>query len=179
MAKNGIIEQDEIDVYRFGVQLLSETVLSFAIFLIIAALFGSIIEFIIFTAAFALLRQYAGGYHADKFISCLLISSCIITAFCAAIHLPDMAIYVVGVLSLISLSVILLLSPVDSKYKPVPDSDKKKYRKKLILFLFAEIVSVSVIMPYSIHFSMCILLSWMVLSGLLIAGKIKSRKYSN
>ena len=34
MAENNIIEQDEIDVYRFGVQLLSETVLSFAIFLI-------------------------------------------------------------------------------------------------------------------------------------------------
>ena len=47
MADNNVIEQDEIDIYRFGVQLLSETVFSFAIFLIIAAFFGSIVEFIV------------------------------------------------------------------------------------------------------------------------------------
>ena len=175
MAENNIIEQDEIDVYRFGVQLLSETVLSFAIFLIIAAFCGSIIEFIIFTAAFALLRQYAGGFHADKFISCLLISCCVITAFCIAIHIPDQSVYVIGILAVISLIVILLLSPVDIKYNPLPDSDKKKYKKKLILFLITEIIAASIIMLYSIHFLMCILFSWIVLSGLMFLGIVKNK----
>ena len=175
MEENNVIEQDEIDVYRFGVQLLSETVLSFVIFMIIAALFGSISEFIIFTVAFALLRQYAGGFHADKFISCLFVSCGIVTAFCIAIHIPDRSIYVIGTLAVISLILILLLSPVDSKYKPVSDSEKRKYRKNLILFLVIEIAAAGIIVLYSIHFAMCIFFSWLVLAGLLFIGKIKNQ----
>lgn len=140
MADNNVIEQDEIDIYRFGVQLLSETVFSFAIFLIIAAFFGSIVEFIIFITAFALLRQYAGGFHADKFISCLLISCCVITAFCIGIHIPDQAIYIIGSLAGVSLIIILFFAPVDSKHKRISDLDRTKYRKKLIVILIFEIM---------------------------------------
>ncbi len=176
MADNNVIEQDEIDIYRFGVQLLSETVLSFAIFLIIAAFLGSIVEFIIFITAFALLRQYAGGFHADKFISCLLISCCVITAFCIAVHIPDQAVYVIGVLAVISLIIILLLAPVDSKHKRITETDRTKYRKKLIIILIFEIIASGIIMLYSEHFAVCICFSWIVLSVLLIIGKIKNKQ---
>ena len=176
MAENDVIEQDEIDIYRFGVQLLSETVLSFAIFLIIAAFFGSIVEFIIFITAFALLRQYAGGFHADRFISCLLISCCVITLFCIAIRLPDTAVYAVGALSVISLIIIILLAPVDSKHKRITEADRTKYRKKLTIILICEIITSGVIMLYSEHFAMSIFISWIVLSVLLIIGKIKNKQ---
>lgn len=175
MAEDGAIEQDEIEVYRFGVQLLSETVISFAIFLIIAALFGSIVEFVIFTGAFALLRQYAGGYHADRFISCLLISCCVITLFCIAIRLPYTAVYFIGALSVISLIIIILLAPVDSKHKRITEADRTKYRKKLIIILIVETALSGIIMLYSVHLSICILFSWIILSCLLIVGKIKNR----
>lgn len=173
MAENNVIKQDEIDIYRFGVQILSETIISFAIFLIIAALFESVVEVTIFTVAFALLRQYAGGFHADKFISCLLISCGIVTAFCMIIHLPNWIAYLIGALATISLIVIFCLSPADSKYKPISNSDKKKYKRKLVITLFIEIITTAVIVLYSVHFALCILSSWIVLSGLLIIGKSK------
>ena len=178
MAENNVIEQDEIEVYRFGMQLLSETVISFVIFLIIAALFGSMSEVIIFTTAFALLRQYAGGGHADKFISCLLVSCGIIIVFCIIINHSDVLVYFIGALAMISLIVILWLSPVDSKYKPISNSDKKKYRKKLVVILFMEIIITAVIMLYSLHFALCVLFSWVVLSLLLIIGQIQNKRNS-
>lgn len=178
MAESKIIEQDEINVYHFGMQLLLETVISFVIFLIIATLFGSVSEVIIFTTAFGVLRQYGGGGHADKFISCLLISCGIVTSFCVIIHLPDWITYLIGILAIISLIIILWLAPVDSKYKPVSNSDRKKYRKKLMVLLFMEIIIATVIGLYSVHFSMCILFSWIVLSIMLVIGKIKN-KYSH
>jgi len=173
MAKSRVIDRDEVDVYCFGIQIVTETIFSFMVFLMIALLFHCVIETTVFMLAFALLRQYAGGFHADKFISCLLISCGVITVFCIVIHLLDIIVYFIGALAIISLIVILLLSPVDSKYKPISNSDKKKYKRKLVITLFIEIITTAVIVLYSVHFALCILSSWIVLSGLLIIGKSK------
>ena len=177
MADNKVIDQDEIDVYRFGVQLLSETVLSFVVFLIIAALFGSVTEFIIFTVAFALIRQYGGGFHASKFIYCLLISCGIVTLFCLLIRFAELGSEHAAALSAISIPTILILSPVDSKYKPIAEGDKKKYRNKLFVLLFVEVLAAVITAFVSMRFCMCIVLSWCALSGLLIAGDLINKKH--
>ena len=173
MAKNHVIEQDEVDLYCFGIQIVTETLFSFMVFLVIALFFHCVIETMIFMLAFALLRQYAGGFHADKFISCLLISCGIVTAFCMIIHLPNWIAYWIGALATISLIVIFCLSPVDSKYKPISNSEKKTYKKKLRIVLLAEIIITAVIMLYSLYFAMCIVFSWITLAGLLVVGKVK------
>ena len=178
MAKNSVIEHDEIDIYCFGIQIVTETIFSFVVFLVISLLFHCIIETTVFMLSFALLRQYAGGFHTDKFISCLLISCGVITIFCILIHLPDIVAYFIGALAMISLIVILWLSPVDSKYKPISNSDKKKYRKKLVVILLMEIIITAVIMLYSVHFAMCIVFSWIVLALLLIIGQIQNKHNS-
>lgn len=84
IAKSRVIEQDEVDIYCFGIQIITETM--------------------VLMFAFVLIRQYASRFHADK-------------------------IYPIGALAMISLIVILLLFPVDSKYKPIFNSDKKRYEK--------------------------------------------------
>lgn len=178
MADNKVIDKDETDVYSFGVQLLSETVFSFVVFLMIAALFGSVTEFIIFTVAFALIRQYGGGFHASKFIYCLLISCGIVTLFCLLIRFTEPGAEHIAALSTVSVPIILILSPVDSKYKPIANEDKKKYRNKLFVFLGVEVFAAIITAFISLHFSMCIVLSWCALSGLMVVGDLINKKHS-
>lgn len=177
MVKNQMIESDEFDVYCFGVQLLLETVFSFVIFLIIAALFNSIFETIIFIVSFAVLRQYAGGYHASKFIYCLTISCLIIIGFCCFVDLLKQDMILLTMINVLSILIILFLSPTDSKYKPIPIGEKAKYKKKLLGFLTGEVVAVLILCAFSINYSVCITYSWYVLSALLVAGKIQNRRY--
>lgn len=178
MADNNVIDTDEIDVYRFGVQLLSETMISFLIFLIIAALFGSVTETIVFTAAFAALRQYAGGFHASEFIYCLLISCGIVGVFSIIVRFANLNLQYALALSAISLPIILMLAPVDSKYKPIPENDKTAYKKKLIILLLFEIITACITAFFSIHYCLCIVLSWSVLSMLMVAGNIQNKNNS-
>lgn len=179
MADNKVIDQDEIDVYSFGVQLLSETVISFAIFLIIAALFGSVAETIVFTAAFALLRQYGGGFHASKFIYCLLISCGIVGGFCFLIRFADLNLKYAVVLSCISLPIIFMLAPVDSKYKPIQKTDETAYKRKLIILLVIEMIVAIITAFFSLHYVMCIVLSWCTLAMLMLAGHIQNKHDSS
>lgn len=177
MLKNQVIEPNEFDVYCFGVQLLLEMIVSFVIFLIIAAFFNSILETIIFIVSFAFLRQYAGGYHASKFIYCLAISCLIIVGFCVSVNLCEKNIIFLIIINTLSILIIVFLSPTDSKYKPIPIGEKAKYKKKLFYFLICEAFVALILYALSIHYSVCITYSWYILSALLVVGKIQNRKY--
>ncbi len=177
MLENGIIEQDEIEVYGFGVQLLLETLFSFAVFFIIAALLGILWEFIVFMAAFALLRQYAGGFHAKTFLRCLFISCIIVSLLYPPLKFTGDGTAFICIGSVVSLPVIAVLSPVDSVYKPIAEDERKKYRKRLIILLTVEVAAVIVTVFCFDHiYAVCIVYAWCVLALSLAVGRISNKR---
>lgn len=71
-----IIDREEEDIYRFGMEVLSLKILHYVSYLLIAVFFHEIIRFLIFFVAFVLLRKSAGGYHVKTKSGCY-ICSCI------------------------------------------------------------------------------------------------------
>ncbi len=177
MIENKVIDPDEAEIYSFGVQLLSETVISFVVFFIIAALLGMLTEYIVFMAAFAALRQYAGGSHAGTFLRCLLISCVIVMSLYLPLKFTGDGTLFIYTGSALSLPVIAVLSPVDSVYKPIADEDKKKYRKRALIILGAE-VSVVIVLLICVKnsYALCVVYSWCALAVSMVAGSIQNKR---
>ena len=176
MADSNVIEKDECEIYLFGCQLIEELVISFAVFTVISLLFHQFTETLIFVVAFSLIRRYAGGYHADNFITCLVISCAIIVLFnvCMTIAIDSVFAFRYGIM-LISASVIVFISPVDNPNKKLSQDERKVYRKYTISFLFFEAIIVLVLECFSLYkYEICIMYSWFVLFISLIFGIVKN-----
>lgn len=71
-----LIDGEEEEIYRFGLEVLLLKALHYASYLLIAALMHEIPRFFILALAFILLRKSAGGYHAKTRSGCY-IGSCV------------------------------------------------------------------------------------------------------
>lgn len=176
MYENHIIERDEIEIYRFGTQLLLETLFSFLVFLIIAAFLGRSTEMVIFTISFALLRQYAGGSHSKTFLGCFMVSCLMFLSLFLPLNFTGDGTVFICIGSALSVPVIAVLSPVDSVYKPIDGDERKKYRKRLLLLLGVEVIAAAVVFFYVNNiYAICIVYSWCVLAASLTAGRIQNK----
>lgn len=88
-----IYEEDEqIEVYVYGLLSFIYTVLPICILLTIAYIFNSVFDICIWTIYFLTLRKFAGGYHAAHPITCFLYtvalgsSSIVFTKWKCVIH---------------------------------------------------------------------------------------------
>lgn len=76
LEKAGAIAPERRAVYIYGFELIISTVSGMvAVFLIAALGFHRPLEGIIFLAATISLRIYSGGYHADTYLRCFIITS--------------------------------------------------------------------------------------------------------
>lgn len=176
MVEADIIKENERKVYCFGLQLIEEMLFSFCVFLLIGILFGNVAETIVFFGAFAVLRQYAGGFHAKKFISCLAISCCIITTLnLLLIFFTDFT-WAIIPCAAVGLPAIFVLSPVDSVYKYINKNEVKKYRKcSTVILLIEFVIMLLLVLTSKYSMAFCISYAWLVLSALLVLGRYKNR----
>ena len=67
------IEQSMYEIYKYGIMMLFEIMLSFITSIIISCAMGMFIEGIIFLAVFIPIRSYLGGLHMKRYISCFFV----------------------------------------------------------------------------------------------------------
>lgn len=136
-----LIDRSHADVYRYGIQQLLTLILNIVSFFIIGIIFHVILPTILFLLFYAILRIYAGGYHAKTPIRCYLFSNVIVILFAIIFqHLP-MTHIGCSIFTLICAVFILCFSPVGCKNKPLSEKEKKHYRTRSIIVLLAEIAA--------------------------------------
>ena len=175
MEKQNMIQTDRINIYKYGINQMFNMLLNIATFLVIGLIFHMTLETIIFTAAYIPLRIYAGGFHAITTLKCWIVSAVMLIAVLSAIKYADLKLYVFDILALIGIAVILVLSPVEDKNKPLDELEKKIYKKRCILTFAAELLIFVLLRIFQIDTaSICFEAVWITLSLMLIAGKIKN-----
>lgn len=175
MEKQNMIQTDRRNIYKYGINQMFNMLLNIATFLVIGLIFHMTLETIIFTAAYIPLRIYAGGFHAKTPFKCWIVSAVMLIAVLSAIKYADLKLYVVDILALIGIAVILVLSPVEDKNKPLDELEKKIYKKRCILTFAAELLIFVLLRIFQIDTaSICFEAVWITLSLMLIAGKIKN-----
>lgn len=129
--EQGIIQEEDIDKCRYGLDVFISSILEIASILIIAVAMRNFPQTLLFFTAFVPLRIYAGGYHADTKLRCYFVSLATYAIFTIAIYVLPVKSYLATALSATAFTVTMILSstPVIHKNKSVNDIERKYYRK--------------------------------------------------
>ena len=136
----GIIQEDDIDKCKYGIDLFISSFLEIISILAIAAILGNFIETVLLFVFFIPLRIYAGGYHADTKLKCFLISLVMygFSYTLANITPSEMFVLINIIGTLFSLIMVLIMAPIIHINKNVNDIERRNYRKISIEICLVE-----------------------------------------
>lgn len=178
MLHEGLILEEDRELYQYGFFLLISRGIFFVIAGIAGALVGNLWDSIFFYILFSLLRGYAGGLHADREAVCLFSTTASLFLAAKIIFCLRRGNYVIlscGVLVVCS-ALVLLIAPLDSDSKPLGESEMRHYRKvtRLLTLLMNLSSFVWLMAGYpQFLFISCVVTG--VEAVLLILGKAKRR----
>ncbi|MBR3415465.1 MAG: accessory gene regulator B family protein [Clostridia bacterium] len=176
LLANGLIEEDDTDLYVYGLEVLISTICSFLTVLLLGIVLSEIITALIYLAVLIIIRRFTGGYHARTYIGCNL-SCCVI--FIVSLYIskavyfnliPTIIIHSVGMI------LIVAFSPVENQNKPL--SQKKRKRNKRLSILSCAILSTLSIClsAYGLPYSTILTVSYVDVLILMVCGHIINRR---
>ena len=173
--RSNVIKEEDAEIYIYGINQIFVSVLNVSSALIIGWVFGVILKIAVFMAAYIPLRSFAGGYHAKTPLRCYIFS--VVMLIIASIGIkyfsaPDLA-YIIAFLS--GLFIVLILSPIEDKNKPLDKIENKVFKRRTIIITFAEFTIGLLFKLLGLNgFFVSIVYSFVVLGGMLILGKVKN-----
>lgn len=67
------VEPEDAEVFQYGMETILSNVINLFSFFLIAVIFSSVFDGLVFLAIFIVIRQFTGGYHANSYGVCFLI----------------------------------------------------------------------------------------------------------
>ncbi len=175
-VKYKVAKEEDEELYIYGLQTILSSVFALLLILVFAMIKRDLIETGLFLVCLVLMRSYTGGYHTKKYWSC-----CLVTLSC---YLLNMYIgKMVGssnelfVLYLVSILIILLISPLESKNKPIREMDMPKF--KIIVIGICLIFSTAIAVFYlagRMTYAVYIELAGITTAGSLVIGYYEKKK---
>lgn len=128
--KNKIISGDKKAVYEYGFEILISTLAYTLLFILISLITNTILESLVFLVGFFVVRTIAGGYHANTYLKCHILSVINHIVFVVSYHcVPEVwKKYICLVVLLVSSVFIIVFAPVDHPNKPFVKTEKKRFR---------------------------------------------------
>jgi accessory gene regulator B len=177
LIESGAVAENQRKLYHYCVTGVLEIGINLIITLTIGLLMGKLIETLLFLLIMIPLRRTAGGYHSDSSRACFIISILLyITTILSAGFLADSLHHIHSAwIFAVATTIILILSPVDSKNKRLDDSEKKRFRKQSFLLVLLFSIGFAVLFLLgSVSFCYLISCSMTMIALMLLAGKLKN-----
>ena len=130
LFNHGVIAEEDKDIYVYGFQLLISFLFSTSLVLLIGAVLGKIAETLAFLIVYILLRSFSGGYHANSYAVCTIVT---VSVYLIVILMSSLVnVNLIAYLSLFILGIILLalMAPVRHPNKKI--SSKFSYFKSIL-----------------------------------------------
>lgn len=179
LAKGNSLGSDDTVMMQYGLFIILSHILYAIICIICSAVFGVIVQGVIFYLTFSFLRSYAGGYHASTEARCIAFSSVaiLICVYCISLSERfDLRIPFTASAAAASIA-LLAFAPVDCSEKPLSKEEKHEYRKKSIALWLVYIIAVVVSAVLSYYKITYALSAAITLSGVMVTlGYIKNKK---
>ena len=172
MVGENYIDEEETDIYRFGLECMILKVIHYISYIIIAIFMKSVVTTIISAVILVPLRCMAGGYHAKTRIRCYLFS-CAVVAFLCKLNQVPFHTGISIIILLIADMIIFALAPVENENRPI-DVDEKKifvYKTRLILLIGNIAAIIFILLGLGIH--KYIINGILVVALMLLLGKMK------
>lgn len=133
LADNLNQDIEDAEIYSYALQMLIGGIIKAIIFLATAYTFNLFLELMIFLAVFGGLRLFAGGYHSEHFVVCLVISlGLFVVAGKVPILLPGDQFWIFILLFF----GFLIFMYLNNKYVPVTVNYKLINKKNRCLFTY-------------------------------------------
>lgn len=136
-----IIHEEEVEIYRFGMEALELKILHYVSYLCIAVLCGEVFGFCLFFVAFLLLRKNAGGCHSETKTGCYILSCLTVLGailIMKYVVLQKVTIFGGIVLLLVADTLIYRLAPLGNRNRELDDKEIVYFRKRTRLILLIE-----------------------------------------
>lgn len=167
---------DENELYIFGVNQFLNMLLNILTALFIGILFGETLRIILFMLAYIPLRSYAGGWHSRTPLRCYVFSVIMLIVVSIGLKYLHIAEWIYYAVLVAAALVVLVLSPVKDRNKPLDEIEHKVYKKRAIFFAAAEILFGFVLKLAELsNLFVAVVYSFAALSFMLIGGKVKNQ----
>lgn len=144
-----------VDVYIYGIELAISSLFGIVLVVLIGIATASLAESIIFMAALTSVRVFSGGYHANTYLKCNLITlmSAIFSVNSSKLLIISFStweiLYLLILTFVLLLLTIIIFCPVENKNKPIQREDRIKF--KLISIAVIVILSVVCFIFFNIY----------------------------
>ena len=177
---NGIISEPDREKYDYCYEVLLATTLNIAAVALIGLVTGFLAQTVCFMLVFALLKNTAGGYHADSHLACFAgtVGTFLLYRLIAALIPASVLPAVAAVFAVFAGITVFLLAPVGTENKPLGRRQKgqlKEDSRLLILFL-CIVVLFLLLQDISPQWAFSVSSAIAAVSASLIMGKIKLSK---
>ena len=137
--------EEDIEKLKYGLEGLYLTLTKTIIIILLAIVLNILKETILLLLLFNIIRYFAFGFHAEKSIECLIMSTILF------IVLPLLVFYLKPIfvtrlmISVVCTILIMLFAPADTLKRPLPNRKKRKIRKicSTIIAIIYSIVSLT------------------------------------
>lgn len=163
-------------IYIYAYTILIEECINVFVAFMIGLFMGRTKLILFFLCSYIPLRRFAGGYHAERSLSCGIVSTLIIVLLCLFENfdvfalIPNRYLFLSGVQFFV-----LIVAPIDSKNKKLSSDEKRDYRKKTRVILLLQVLMILVaILLKKRNLALGFIFSHIVLSGMLLLGICKN-----
>ncbi|MBB2182863.1 accessory gene regulator B family protein [Lachnospiraceae bacterium MD1] len=155
LINNGMSNRDNVEYYIYGIEVFIEKITFYLIVLSLALYFRLFIPSILFLVFFIALRGRTGGYHAKRYISCLLGSTLLFLS-CCKVFAPFLLnnTLIMYLLCAIASVIILIFAPVNHPNVNMDSEELNSYRIRARVVLGLEllyIVTLSILRIKSVY----------------------------
>lgn len=163
LIRQKAISADERELYAYAVHCLFSLIYPLVFALVIGAFLGMPIEAVAMIIPFIVVRKFSGGYHADSFYKCLIISSIVIVTMLQISKYINNNMFF-NVIYIGSSILLMIFSPIDSANKQL-DNDDKRFCKKvtilivLVLFIIVELLWIAGYRHYTKYIEVGVILA--------------------
>lgn len=147
LIKNEIVSAEDREIYIYGYEIIVSSLFGAFSVLLLGIILRSVIESLVFLIIFIVIRQCCGGYHANSYIKCIasFVLVFVLVIIGQRLVLPYYSICVLVIISVVCMSVILDLAPIENAQKPLTVEIKRRNRKSAIIMSLI-VISVSVLL---------------------------------
>ena len=144
MIEKEVVPADDEEVYIYGWSLILSHLASIVTMLLLAAFSREMPGTLIFMAFFFSLRTYAGGYHANTYLKCYLISMSIyLFALLTALFLPVHLLQWALLMLLFCVLTNFICAPADHPNKPLKEDAKRRNKIKSRIIVSIQTITIS------------------------------------
>ena len=124
-----IIEEADSELYEYGFWQGGVLFFNFLTVIFLGILSNMLLESIIFLVFYGTLRTIAGGYHARTQHTCYILSILLMIVVLTILKIFPVNIIVCCILTILSISVIFILAPVQDENKLLDETEKIVFKK--------------------------------------------------